>query len=87
MRHLTIVYTINDEDAFDEEEKRIKNMISESDGKPFAITAWSQDNEVNRHMLMLECLDRHDRDTLEQLVSADDVGDYATIDEFISANS
>ncbi|MBS0424574.1 MAG: hypothetical protein JSR71_09180 [Proteobacteria bacterium] len=86
MRHLTVVYTINDEKAFEEEQQRISNLCSPSQGKPFAITAWSLDHEINRTMLIQEALENHDWETAEQLISADGVGKYGNVEEFISAN-
>lgn len=87
MRHLTVVYTINDEKAFEEEAQRIRNITSQSDGKPFAITAFSMDHEVNRSNLIDEAINAgHDKYLIEQIASANDVGQYSTIEEFINAN-
>jgi len=87
MRHLTIVYTINDEKAFEEEAQRIRNMTKPSDGEPFAITAYSLDHEINRLDLICEAINScHDKYMIEQIYSANDVGQYSSIEEFINAN-
>lgn len=85
MRHLTVVYTINDEKSFEEEQNRINKLCSSSDGKPWAITSWSLDHEVNRCMLIHEALDNSDYKTAGDIVRAVNVGDYQSVQEFIDA--
>ena len=48
MRYLTVVYAINDEDKFSDELNRIHSLCSPSDGKPWSITSWSLEHEINR---------------------------------------
>jgi len=86
MRHLTVVYTINDEKVFEEEQKRISSLCSPSAGKPWAITAWSLDHEIVRNMLVQEALDNSDYKTAENVMGAVNVGDYQSVQEFIDRN-
>lgn len=86
MKHLTVVYTINDENAFEQERQRILGLTSLSAGKPFAITSWSLDHEINRTTLIQEAIDNRDFDAAEQIVSAVGVGNYESVEEFVSAN-
>jgi len=47
-RHITVVYTINDDDAFADEMARITGNMKSSGGEPWAITAMSLDHEMQR---------------------------------------
>lgn len=65
MRHLTVVYTINDDDAFKPESDRIYGAFQSSAGLPYAITAISHGHEMNRVQLIEDATDRYrDDDTL-----------------------
>ena len=82
MRHMTIVYTINDEEAFKSEAERMEGLFSSSEGKPWAITAWSRDHEMNRVDLIRDAIDaRCDLDVIDNIVNAANIKGR-TLDSF-----
>lgn len=86
-RQLTVVFTVNDEKAFEEENARLRAMFSSSEGKPYTITAWSNDDEVNRHMLLLDAINMgEDVDVLSGIVTSDCIGTYASLEEYMADN-
>ena len=53
---LTVVYTINDEAAFQAEFDRAKSLMAQSDGKPWTVTGMSIDDELNRVWMIEDLL-------------------------------
>lgn len=72
MRHLTIVYTINNEDEFAPELDRINGLLSPSKGKPWAITAMSLDHEIQRVADIHEAADSYDMDEIISILERSD---------------
>lgn len=81
--YLTIVYTINDQEAFKEIRKALIGSMAASDGKPFSITACSCDHEITRIELIEEAMDARKTDLLDDIVSCRNIGDFKNINEFI----
>ena len=65
LRRLTTVYTINDADAFEEENKHVFDNFKSSDGLPWAITAVSRGHELHRLALLEEAHDEKRYDLLD----------------------
>lgn len=61
-QHLTVVYTIHDQEAFQAEHYRLKQKFMESEGKPWAITAMSLDHEMQRLHWVEEALHQDDKE-------------------------
>ncbi len=80
-RHLTVVYTINDKDAFQPELQRIMENNKPSDGEPWALTAWSRDHEITRMEFIEQALDENDIDLARDIISMIDIGDFKSLDE------
>lgn len=66
-RALTVVYTINDSDAFEEHQQFINLHFEKSDGKPWAITAQSLGHEIHRVCLAEEAHDQRRYDLLDEI--------------------
>ena len=73
-KYITAVYTINDEEAFTEEMKRLKENFKSSEGEPWAISAMSVDHEVNRLALIEEASEEGNMDLIETLISSAEIG-------------
>lgn len=67
LRRLTTVYTINDADAFEEENKHVFDNFKSSDGLPWAITAVSRGHELHRLALLEEAHDEKRYDLLDEI--------------------
>ncbi len=80
-RHLTVVYTINDDDSFTEERDRLMTFFQESKGKPWAITAISIDHEINRLHWVEEALSANDMDAVDAAIGHIDIGNVQSLDE------
>ncbi|WP_422475705.1 hypothetical protein [Endozoicomonas sp. ALB032] len=80
--HLTIVYTVNDQKAFEAEKARIRNYFESPDGKPWAITAWSIDHEIKRLGLIEEALEKDRVDLAKRIIKAINLCDYETLADF-----
>jgi len=81
--YLTIVYTINDSEAFKETRKELISSMATSDGKPFAITACSCDHEIRRVELIEEAIDTRNPDLLDDIISCRNIGNVKNINEFM----
>jgi hypothetical protein len=64
---LTVVYAIDDHDAFAADWKRIHELlratIDDDNGKPYRITALSNDNEIRRVDMIEDALNRYENDS------------------------
>lgn len=67
LRRLTIVYTINDNAAFQDEQKHVFDNFKSSDGQPWAITAVSRGHELHRLSLIEEAHDEGRHDLLDEI--------------------
>lgn len=85
-RHLTTVYTINDEKGFEPEQNRLLDFFQESKGKPWAITAMSVDHEIHRLYLVEEAHQRGRHDLLDDIFGLVETTQYEDLNEFIAAN-
>jgi hypothetical protein len=82
-KHLTVVYTINDEAEFAPVRAEIMARFGECSGRAYAVTAISADNEVRRVELMEEAAARFPLDAgdvIEQIASHPDVGNVSGLD-------
>ena len=85
-RYLTVVYTINDTDAFEPTRKMIQDQFKPSENEPFAITAMSVDHEIRRMELIEqaaeECDDIHElREMIETITGHLKIGDVHSLEE------
>ncbi|WP_257292057.1 hypothetical protein, partial [Endozoicomonas sp. ONNA1] len=80
--HLTIVYTVNDQKAFEVEKSRIRNYFESPDGKPWAITSLSRDHEIKRLELIEEALEQNQVDLAKRIIRAINLCDYETLADF-----
>ncbi len=82
--HLTVVYTIHDEQSFAEECERIISLFKESlDGvaaKAWCITALSNDHEIHRQELLEVAIDRGDLITAANVLAHADIGNISSLD-------
>lgn len=68
MKHLTVVYTINDEEAFKHEMAVLMSKFKRSDGEAWAITAMSRDHEMNRVSLIEDAVSEDRLDLIEDIL-------------------
>ena len=68
-KHLTVVYTVNDNDAFDDEFDSVMNKFKTSEGEQWAITAVSMGHEMNRIHWIEEALDANDINAARNAIS------------------
>ena len=74
MRYLTIVYAINDEDAFKEETKRIQSLFDSPEDQPWTISAFSRQNEMSRVELIESALNEGcGLEVIDAIVNAPDL--------------
>lgn len=66
-RQLTVVYTINNEDAFSDHKKIITDHFMESKDKPWAVTAQSMGDEMHRLYLIEEAHNNNRHDLLDEI--------------------
>lgn len=82
MKHLTVVYRIQDSDAFMGEHQRIMECFNHEMGnKPWGITAMSLDHEIRRIELIEEAINLNDFDLVHELLEHTDVGNLQTLQE------
>jgi hypothetical protein len=79
--HLTVVYTVNDGAAFKSELDRIRSLSYPSEGKPFAITAWSRDHEISRLEFIEQALDIDDVQLARDIIGMVDIGECKTLED------
>jgi hypothetical protein len=82
--HLTVVYTIHDNDAFDEERKRLQSYFKSSDGEPWAITAMSLDHEMQRLHWIESALDEGDMDAIDAAISHINIGAVKSLNDLVT---
>lgn len=85
-KHLTVVYTIHDEEAFEPVRKQIFDSMKDSKGEPFAATAVSLDHEMQRthwyERAAEEIDDYYDlRDVMDSIAGHPDIGSVKSLDE------
>lgn len=81
---LTCVYTINDKEAFADEQARIQKNFKNSDGLPWAITAMSVGHELHRLSLIEEAHDQGKHELLDEifgLVDPSKINDISELEE------
>lgn len=86
LRYITVVYTINDSDAFEPTRKAIFDQFKDSDGLPFAATAVSNDHEIQRVYWMEQAVENiHDsydlKKTIDAIVGHTNIGDVKSLNE------
>lgn len=79
-QYLTVVYTINNPDDFFEENDRLQSLFTESDGKPWAITAMSVGHEIHRLELIENAMDSNRNDLIEVIISHPEIGNVSDLD-------
>jgi len=79
--NLTVVYTINDRAAFEEEAQRVHASFKSSKGEPWAITAMSLSHELHRLHLIEEAHEQDRHDLLDDIFGMIDPMDAASIKE------
>jgi hypothetical protein len=79
--HLTVVYTINDENAFAAERERLLSLFKGSKGEQWAITAMSKDHEMRRVDLIQDAVDEDAMDLIEDILGACEIGNSTTLDD------
>ena len=72
--HITVVYTINDPEAFAEERQKLKDNFMSSEGKPWSISAMSLDHEMNRVRFIEEAIENDDEDLIQLILNHADIG-------------
>jgi len=80
-KYLTVVYTINNQAAFEDERKALMEKFTASKGNPWAITAMSADHELHRLGLIEEAIEQRSLDKIEEILADPDVGKYKTLDD------
>lgn len=75
-KHITVVYTINDERAFEAEHHRIMEHMQADTNQPWAITAITRDHEIRRLELIEKALDKNDFPHAHELISKNNVGNH-----------
>lgn len=65
--NFTIVYTVNDKEAFKEEFARLNNDFKSSKGEAWAITAMSHGHEIDRLSLIETAHDENRHDLLDEI--------------------
>ena len=80
-KFLTVVYTINNEEAFETERGLIMQKSKASAREPWAITAVSNDHEIHRLDLLQEALSNQDDEKVDALLEHPDVGNLQDLDE------
>ena len=85
-RYLTVVYTINDTEAFEPTREMIQEQFKPSANEPFAITAMSVDHEIRRLELIEqaaeECDDIHElREMIETIAGHLKIGDVKNLEQ------
>ena len=80
-KNLTVVYTINNKEAFEEEQRRIQELMGPSKDKDWAITAWSRDHEIHRLALIEDAVNAERLDLIEAILALINVSDIDSIDD------
>lgn len=79
-KYLTVVYTINSTEDFLEENTRLQSLFTESDGKPWAITAMSVDHEIHRLELIESALDSDQDELIGVIINHPEIGNVCDLD-------
>lgn len=72
-KHLTVIYTINDPEAFKPELDRLMKMFTPSDGKAFCITAISRDHEMHRLELIEQAIEANQPEVIEEILGINNI--------------
>lgn len=81
MKHLTVVYRVNDETAFAPELNRVMELFSEPGEKPWGVIAVSLDNEIRRKELIEDAIAQNDSLIIPAILEHNDIGNVRDIDE------
>jgi hypothetical protein len=81
-RHLTVVYTINDEAAFQPEQERLKEMFKASANEPWAVTAMSLDHEMTRLSFVEDAHNNNEDYLIDEICGCIDIGKFDTLEDF-----
>ena len=79
-KFLTVVYTINDAEEFEEERLSVMEKFKSPKDQPWAITAISIDHEIHRLDLLTEALSNQDDEKVDRLLGHIDVGNLKDLD-------
>lgn len=79
--YLTVVYTINDQERFQQEKQSLMDKFKPSDGTAWSITAMSSDHEIHRLDILTEALDKGDEDAVAAILGHMDVGNLKSLDD------
>ena len=80
-KHMTVVYTINDAEAFEEERQRMMKLFQPSKDKPWAITAISVDDEIHRVDLLTEAVNNNDIEMADVVLGHLDIGNVKQLSD------
>ena len=80
-KNLTVVYTINNKEAFEDERLRIQVLMGPSEGEAWAITAWARDHELHRLSLIEDAVNAERLDLIEAILALINVSDIDSIDD------
>ena len=80
-KYLTVVYTINDDEAFAPERARLLASIQRSTGLPWAITAMSLDDEMHRGHLMVTAAQGGQASLISVIAKHQDIGNVNSLAE------
>lgn len=88
-KYMTVVYAINDDDAFEPTRRAIIDKLKKLGDQPFAVTAVSLDNEMVRIHWMEQAAENIDdiyelRDTINNIISHADIDNVSSLDELRS---
>ena len=86
-KYLTVVYTINDDEAFAPERARLQASVQRSTGLPWAITAMSFDDEMHRAHLMATAAQGDQAALIKVIAKHQDIGNINTLADLTSASS
>lgn len=85
-KYLTVVYTINDSNAFESTRQAIFDSFKQASDLPFAVTAISLDHEMQRIELIERALEEIDdfydlRDTIDEIIAHPSIADIKNIND------
>lgn len=83
MKHLTVVYTINDEAAFGPEFDRITNHFKASKDEPWAVTAISRGHEMHRLDMINDAVFEEKEHLVLDLIQLANPGDFDDFEHFL----
>jgi hypothetical protein len=80
-KEITVVYSVNDQEAFKSEWKRLHDLLLLEKDAPFLIHAISNDDEICRVRLIEEAVDKYDdhcvvREFIEDIIGCADLSKW-----------